>query len=303
MYKTAVSAFWTVEEIDLSKDRDDFDALSPQERHFVKHVLAFFAGADGIVNENLAARFMRDITIPEARSFYGFQIAMENVHQEMYGLMIDTLVSDAREKARLFDALSTVDVIRSKGEWALRWIEDDATSHASRLVAFACIEGIFFSGSFCSIYWLKERNLMPGLTASNEFISRDEALHTKFAVLMYTKHLSPAERLGVDEVRRIVSGAVDLEVEFICNALPCRLIGMNAELMMAYVRFVADRLLLQLGYTEMYGAENPFPFMERIALDNKTNFFEHRETSYAKANVGGEQHDTMNHVFDTDSTF
>lgn len=307
MYKKAVSAFWTVEEIDLSQDRDNWESrLTPAERHFVKHVLAFFAGADGIVNENLALRFMGDTPMPEARAFYGFQIAMESIHQEMYGLMIDTLVPDAGEKAALFGALSEVDCIRRKGEWALRWIEDDAASHASRLVAFACIEGIFFSGAFCSIYWLKERNLMPGLTASNEFISRDEALHTEFAVLMYTRHSPPTARLPEPRARAIVREAVDLELEFVNAALPCSLIGMNPALMGAYVRFVADRLLLQLGYRELYGDANPFPFMDRIALDAKTNFFEHRETSYAKAGVGvpaPEGGAALSRVFDTGSAF
>lgn len=297
-YKTAASAFWTVEEVDLSKDYAQFINLSPDERRFIGNVLGFFAGSDGIVNENLAARFMREVDVAEARCFYAFQMAIESVHQEMYALMIDNLIREPEERARLLNALDTVPVIRKKGEWGLKWIESTTASFESRLVAFACIEGIHFSGSFAAIYWLKERNVLPGLTSSNEFISRDEAMHTEFATLMYRTF---GERLPEDTVHEIVREAVDLEVEFICESIPCDMIGMNKRLMSQYIKYVADRLVVDFGYRALYGETNPFPFMERIALDSKSNFFEARENNYSKANVGGTV--SSAHVFDTSSDF
>ena len=305
MYKKAQSALWTAEEIDMSKDSRDWEALSDNERHFIKHVLAFFAGSDGIVNENLALRFMNDVKIPEARAFYGFQIAMENIHSETYSLLIDSYISDSLEKMRLFDAIRVMPCISKKAAWALKWIEDYSATFAQRLIAFACVEGIFFSGAFCSIFWLKERGVMPGLCLSNEFISRDEALHTEFAVLMYTK-LPSCERLSANEMRDLVNEAVMIEREFIVDALPCSLLGMNSALMGEYINFVADRLLVQLGYAKMFGDKNPFSFMDRICLEGKANFFEHRESNYAKANVGGSASGASsnnNRVIDLDIEF
>ncbi len=285
MYKRHVSAFWTAEEIDFAKDVVDWEEkLNDNERYFLKHVLAFFAASDGIVNENLAVRFLRDVPNPEVRCFYGFQIAMENIHSETYSLMIDTFVKDADERDRLFRAATDIACVRRKAQWALRWIEDADAAFAKRLLAFACVEGIFFSGSFCAIFWLKERNVMPGLCQSNEFISRDESLHTEFAVLLTSKLV---HRLPQQEAHAMVADAVDIEVDFICEALPCRLLGMNSDLMSQYIRFVADRLLVQLGYAKLYDVRNPFDFMDRIGLDGKANFFEHRESSYARAHVGG----------------
>jgi ribonucleoside-diphosphate reductase beta chain len=306
LYKRAESAFWTAEEIDLSKDLTDWEALNDSERHFIKHILAFFAGSDGIVNENLAQRFMNDVSIPEAKSFYGFQIAMENIHSETYALLIDTYIKDPNEKHRLLNAIDTIPCIRRKAQWALRWIEDKEASFATRLVAFACIEGIFFSGAFCAIFWMRERGLMPGLTFSNELISRDEALHTEFAVLLYTTHVQ--NRLSEETIHDMVREAVNIENEFIIDAIPCRLLGMNSDLMTTYIQFVADRLLTQLGYEKLYHANNPFSFMDRICLDTKTNFFENRESNYAKANVGnvgsgGTMTHTDSHVFTIEEDF
>ena len=284
MYKKAESAFWTAEEIDLTKDLNDWETrLTDNERFFVKHVLAFFAASDGIVNENLAMRFYGDVKVPEIRAFYSFQIAMETIHSEMYSLLLETYVRDPADKSRLFAAVRTIPCIRRKADWAMRWIDDKETSFVTRLVAFACVEGIFFSGAFCSIFWLKERGVMPGLCLSNEFISRDEALHTEFAVLLYRDHV--VNKLDDRVVHRIVGEAVAIEEEFVTDAIPCAMLGMNASLMRQYVRFVADRLLVQMGHPKLYDVRNPFPFMERIALDGKTNFFEHRESMYAKANV------------------
>jgi ribonucleotide reductase beta subunit family protein with ferritin-like domain len=285
MYKKAQSAFWTAEELDLTKDGNDWAALSENERFFIKRILAFFAASDGIVCENLGVRFMNDVTIPEARAFYGFQIAMENVHSETYSLLIDTYISETVEKAQLFDAVRTMPFIKKKADWALKWISSPDATFAERLLAFACVEGIFFSGSFCSIFWLKERGVLPGLCSSNEFIARDEALHTEFAVLLYSKLLNSA-RLSEARVHEIVSNAMELENEFIVDALPCSLLGMNSFLMSTYVKFVSDRLLTQLGYAKLYNVKNPFSFMDRICLESKANFFEHRESNYAKANVG-----------------
>jgi ribonucleotide reductase beta subunit family protein with ferritin-like domain len=285
MYKKAQSAYWTAEEIDLAKDKDDWLRLTNDETHFIKHILAFFAGSDGIVNENLAARFLNEIQIPEAKAFYAFQIAMETVHSETYSLLIDTYIQDPVEKDYLFNAISTIPCIQRKANWALKWISNDEASFASRLVAFACVEGIFFSGAFCAIYWLKERGVMPGLCFSNELISRDESLHTEFAVLLYSYLQSP---LSQETVTNVIIEAVTIEKEFITESIPCRMLGMNADLMSTYIEFVADRLLIQLGYPSHFNARNPFDFMDRIGMSNKTNFFEARVSEYAKANVGGE---------------
>jgi ribonucleoside-diphosphate reductase beta chain len=281
MYKTAQAVYWTPEEVDLTRDLVDWEKLKEEERWFIKHVLAFFAASDGIVNENLGQRFLREIQVPEVKSFYTFQLAMENVHAETYALLIDTLIKDSAEKARLFDATNQIETIKKKADWALRWIDDKEASFVQRLLAFACVEGIFFSGSFCAIYWLKERGVMPGLGFSNELISRDEAMHTEFAVLLYTKYTTEQEKLSQDMVHALVAEAVDLEIEFINGAIPCRMLGMSAESMSAYIRFVSDRLLVQLGYEKLYNAKNPFDFMTRIGLDSKKNFFETRVAEYS----------------------
>ncbi len=281
-YKTHEASFWTAEEIDLSSDNKDWDNLNDGERHFISHVLAFFAASDGIVNENLAVNFMSEVQLPEARCFYGFQIMMENIHSETYALLIDTYIKNPEEKNKLFHAIDTVPAVKKKAEWALRWINNG--SFAERLVAFAAVEGIFFSGSFCSIFWLKKRGLMPGLTFSNELISRDEGLHCEFACLMY-KMLK--NRLTQTQVHAIISDAVAIEKEFITEALPVGLIGMNAVLMQQYIEFVADRWLSELGYDTIYNTTNPFDFMEMISLQGKTNFFEKRVGDYQKAGVMG----------------
>jgi len=279
-YKKHEAGFWTAEEIDLSGDLHDWNLLNDGERHFVSHVLAFFAASDGIVNENLAVNFMSEVQLPEARCFYGFQIMMENIHSETYALLIDTYIKDQLEKHRLFHAIDTIPAIRKKAEWALRWIKNG--SFAERLVAFAVVEGIFFSGSFCSIFWLKKRGLMPGLTFSNELISRDEGLHCEFACLLYSMLNNKLTR---EQVFTIISEAVDIEKEFITEALPVKLIGMNAELMKYYIEFVADRWSSELGYPKIFHAANPFDFMESISLQGKTNFFEKRVGDYQKAGV------------------
>jgi ribonucleoside-diphosphate reductase subunit M2 len=281
MYKKQVECFWRAEEIDLSKDINHWDALNSDEKHFISMILAFFAASDGIVLENLAVRFMGDVQLAEARAFYGFQIAIENIHSESYSLLIDTYIKNNEEKMKLFSAIDNFPCIKKKSDWAQKWIKDNRSSFATRLVAFACIEGIFFSGAFCSIYWLKKRGLMPGLTFSNELISRDEALHTEFAVLLYSKL---QKKINKSRIHEIIKEAVDIEIEFICDALPCRLIGMNSELMSQYIKFVADRLLLQLGYDKIYNAANPFDFMELISLEGKTNFFERKVGEYGLAN-------------------
>ena len=270
MYKKAEASFWTTAEVDLGKDKHHWESLNEGEKYFISHVLAFFAGSDGIVAENLATRFCMDVQIPEARFFYGFQLMMENIHSEMYSLLIDTYIEDSREKRHLFKAVETIPVIKKKADWALKWINDRRASFATRLVAFAVVEGIFFSGSFAAIFWLKKRGLMPGLTFSNELISRDEALHCDFACLLF----SYLERKPSEEtVSNIVREAVDIEREFMTEALKCSLIGMNERLMGQYVEFVADRLLSELGYPKLYRATNPFDFMENISLEGKTNFF------------------------------
>jgi len=282
MYKKAEASFWTAEEVDLSSDLQDWNQkLSEDERYFIKHVLAFFAASDGIVNENLAVHFLQEVQYPEARCFYGFQVMIENIHSEMYSLLIDTYIRDVTEKDRLLRAIDTVPCIGKKADWALRWISQG--SFAERLIAFAAVEGIFFSGSFCSIFWLKKRGLMPGLSFANELISRDEGLHCDFACLLYTAHLQ--NRLPDAEVQRIICDAVAIEKEFVSDSLPVRLIGMNADLMCQYIEFVADRLLLALGSTKAYNATNPFDFMELISLQGKTNFFERRVGEYQKSGV------------------
>jgi len=283
MYKKALASIWTVEELDLSKDTRDWEQkLNEDERHFIENILAFFAGSDGIVLENLAQRFCNEIQIPEAKCFYGFQIAIENIHSEMYSLLIDTLVSDNDKKNKLFNAIETIPSVGKKANWALKWIKDKDASYAVRLIAFAAVEGIFFSGSFCSIFWLKKRGLMPGLTSSNELISRDEGLHTEFAVLIYS-YLE--NKLSEDQVKEIITEAVEIEKEFITDSIPCKLIGMNSQMMTEYIEFVADRLMVQLGYNKIYNANNPFSFMEMISMEGKTNFFERRVTEYSKAGV------------------
>ena len=299
MYKKAEASFWTAEEMDLSKDLHDWNnRLNDNERHFVSHVLAFFAASDGIVNENLVERFSNEVQAAEARCFYGFQIMMENIHSETYSLLIDTDIKDPAQREYLFDAIDTIPCVKRKADWALRWISDERSTFGERLIAFAAVEGIFFSGSFASIFWLKKRGLMPGLTFSNELISRDEGMHTDFACLLFS-HLK--RRPHPDVVKRIVTGAVKIEQEFltgmlphnpphfvlntVSDALPVALIGMNAKLMCQYIEFVADRLLVSLGNDKVYNVTNPFDFMDMISLQGKTNFFEKRVSDYSKANV------------------
>lgn len=295
MYKKQVDCFWRAEEIDFSKDLTSWQTLTPDEKYFIKMILAFFAASDGIVLENLGVRFMTDVQLSEARAFYGFQIAMENIHSEVYSLLIDTYVKDSFEKIKLFDAVNNFPCIKKKANWAIKWINDEKSSFATRLIAFACVEGIFFSGAFCSIYWLKKRGKMPGLTFSNELISRDEALHTEFAILLYNKLKN---KLTKETVLELIKEAVEIEREFICEALPCKLISMNAKLMSQYIEFVADRLIVQLGYDKIYNASCPFDFMEQISIEGKTNFFEKRVGEYALANKTKD--DT---TFDLDGSF
>lgn len=281
-YKKQEASFWTAEEIDLSADLIDWDTkLNDDEKHFIKHVLAFFAASDGIVNENLAENFLAEVQYTEAKFFYGFQVAMENIHSETYSLLIDTYIKDTKEKDYLFNAIETMDCVKVKADWALRWIDEG--SFAERLVAFAAVEGIFFSGSFCSIYWLKKRGLMPGLSFSNELISRDEGLHCDFACLLYNNYI--VNKLPKETVTKIITDAVEIEKEFVTDALPVRLIGMNAELMQQYIEFVADRLLGELGCDKVYNVSNPFDFMDMISIQGKTNFFEKRVGEYQKAGV------------------
>jgi ribonucleoside-diphosphate reductase beta chain len=282
MYKMEQASFWTAEEIDLAEDLKDWKELNENEKHFLKHILAFFAASDGIVNENLVMNFSNEVCWPEARAFYGFQIMMENIHAETYSLLIDTYITDENEKDHLFKALETVPSVKKKGEWAMRWLSRKRGSFAERLVACAAIEGIFFSGSFCAIFWLKKRGLMPGLTFSNELISRDEGLHCDFACLLHNKLLKGA---GENVIRSIIAEAVEIEIEFVTNALPVSLIGMNSDLMKQYIQFVADRLLVALGATKLYNVGNPFPWMEMISMQGKTNFFEKRVAEYQKAGV------------------
>jgi ribonucleoside-diphosphate reductase subunit M2 len=280
MYKKQIDCFWRVEEVDLSKDMISWNTLNVDEQYFIKMIIAFFAASDGIVLENLGMRFMSEVQLSEARAFYSFQIAMENIHSEMYSLLIDTYIKDGEEKQKLFTALQHFPCIKKKADWAIKWINDKNSSFATRLLAFACVEGIFFSGAFCSIYWLKKRGKMPGLTFSNELISRDEALHTEFAILLYKKL---SKQLSKTDVFDIITEAVKIEKEFICEALPCKLISMNSVLMSQYIEFVADRLSIQLGYSAIYNVLNPFDFMELISIEGKTNFFEKRVGEYALA--------------------
>ena len=278
MYKKQEDLFWRAEEIDLSKDNKDWDTLNDDEKHFISMILAFFAASDGIVLENLGVRFMGEVQLSEARAFYGLQIAMESIHSITYSTLIDTYIKDKEQKHKLFNALNEYECIKKKGQWAIKWINDKKSNFATRLVAFACIEGIFFSGAFCAIYWMKKRGLMPGLTFSNELISRDEALHTEFAVLLHSKLEKPLKKQKIHE---IISEAVTIELEFINDSLPCRLIGMNQLLMKQYIEFVADRLSVQLGGDKIYESKNPFDWMENISIETKTNFFEDRVSEYS----------------------
>jgi ribonucleoside-diphosphate reductase beta chain len=293
-YKQQEASFWTAEEIDLQQDVSDWvNKLNDDERHFVKHVLAFFAASDGIVNENLAENFINDVQYTEAKFFYGFQIAMENIHSETYSLLIDSLIKDTQEQDRLFNAIETIPAIQKKAEWALKWI--DSESFAERLIAFAAVEGIFFSGSFCSIFWLKKRGLMPGLTFSNELISRDEGLHCDFACHLYNEHIE--NKLPEGRIEEIILSALEIEKEFILEALPVRLIGMNSDLMEQYLEFVTDRLLDSLNIEKKFNTENPFDFMQNIALQGKTNFFEKRVAEYQKAGVNTEGDEDLDSAF------
>ena len=297
MYKQAEHSFWTAEEIDLAQDLTDWnEKLNDNEKHFIKMVLAFFAASDGIVNENLAENFLKEVQYPEAKSFYGFQIAMENVHSETYSLLIDTYIKDSEEKDRLFHAIDNFPSIKEKADWALKWIDSD--SFAERLIAFAAVEGIFFSGAFCSIYWLKKRGLMPGLTFSNELISRDEGVHCDFAVHLHNHHL--VNKVSKDRIRTIIVDALNIEREFITESLPVSLIGMNAVLMTQYLEFVADRLLVELGCEREYNTTNPFDFMDMISLQGKTNFFEKKVAEYQKSGVMNTDSEAQKITFDAD---
>jgi ribonucleoside-diphosphate reductase beta chain len=297
-YKKAEASFWTAEEIDMSADIIDWEnKLNENEKHFIKHILAFFAASDGIVNENLAENFLSEVQYTEAKFFYGFQITIENIHSETYSLLIDTLIKDSADKSHLFNAIDTLTCVRKKADWALRWIEQG--TFAQRLVAFAAVEGIFFSGSFCSIFWLKKRGLMPGLGFSNELISRDEGLHCDFACLLYNNHV--VNKLDKKEVEQIILDAVAIEKEFILDALPVKLIGMNSDLMSQYIEFVADRLLVELGNEKVFNATNPFDFMDMLSIQGKSNFFEKRVAEYQKAGVMNSGND--NHGFSMDEDF
>ena len=286
MAKKAIAVFWTVEELDLTKDMKDWEKLDENTQHFIKHILGFFAASDGILMENLSLNFQNEVQWPEARYFYANQNFMESIHSETYSLLIDTYIDDKSEKQRLLEAAQTIPAIQKKADWAMKWLDRGKANFATRLVAFAVVEGIFFSGAFCSIFWLKKRGLMPGLTTSNEFIARDEGLHTDFACMLYGKIVN---RLKKGQVNKIIKEAVTIEKNFITKALPCELIGMNAELMSQYIEFVADRILMQLGYPKIYESANPFEFMERISLEGKDNFFEKKVSNYAKAAVGKTQ--------------
>ena len=286
MYKKQIDSFWRAEEIDLSKDMTHWNNLKDDERYFIKMVLAFFAASDGIVLENLGLRFLGDVQLAEARAFYGFQIAMENIHSETYSLLIDTYIKDREEKTKLFEAMNNFSCIEKKAKWAQKWINDKRSSFATRLIAFACVEGIHFSGSFCAIYWLKKRGLLPGLTFSNELISRDEALHTEFAVLLYNKL---EKKISKKRIQEIITEAVEIEKEFINEAIPCRMIGMNSTMMSQYIEFVADRLAVQLGNEKIYNSSNPFDWMEMISLEGKTNFFEKVVSDYSLSTKEGKE--------------
>lgn len=297
MYKKAEASFWSVAEVDLSKDLPHWQALTSDERHFISHVLAFFAASDGIVNENLVERFSQEVQVTEARCFYGFQIAIENIHSEMYSMLIDTYIHDPKEKDYLFNAIETLPCVKKKADWALNWISHESATFGERIVAFAAVEGIFFSGSFASIFWLKKRGLMPGLTFSNELISRDEGLHTDFACLMF-RHL--IQKPSEEKIVEIISDAVIIEKEFLTEALPVSLLGMNCNLMSQYIEFVADRLLTELNCSKIYNTKNPFSFMELISLEGKTNFFEKKVGEYQKCGVMSNR---LDHVFTIDADF
>ena len=297
MYKKAEASFWTAEEIDLAEDLKDWDGLTNNERHFVSHILAFFAASDGIVNENLSGNFATEVQSAEARCFYGFQIAVENIHSETYSLLIDTYIKDQKEKMHLLHAIETVPCVQKKANWALKWCDSNNASFAERMIAFAAVEGIFFSGSFCAIFWLKKRGLMPGLCFSNELISRDEGMHCDFACLLYSKMVN---KLPESRIVEIITNAVEIEKEFVVDALPVELIGMNSKLMCEYIEFCADRLLGALGCSKFYNAVNPFEWMEMISLQGKTNFFEKRVGEYAKSGVGVNAADQ---VFDLECDF
>merc|ERR1712099_57987 len=299
MYKKHEASFWTAEEIDLSQDTKDWEQLSSDEQHFIKHILAFFAASDGIVLENLASQFSTEVQLPEARAFYGFQIAMENIHSETYSLLIEQYIRDPAEKDMVFDAIHTMPAVEAKAQWAVQWMNDE-NCFAERIVAFAAVEGILFSGSFFAIYWLKKRGLMPGLTFSNELISRDEGLHAEFACLVYGMLQN---KLPDDVVHSIIRGAVAAEREFICDALPCDLIGMNRDMMTKYIEFVADRLLTALGHPKIFESANPFDWMELISLQGKTNFFEKRVGEYQKAGVMAAAGGESGHGFSLDADF
>lgn len=283
-YKKAVASFWTVEEVNLAQDKNDWNnRMNDNERFFVSRVLAFFAASDGIVNENLVERFCNEVQYQEAKSFYGFQVAIENIHSEMYSLLIETYVKDPQEKHKLFNAVKTIPCIGKKADWALRWIADKRSSFAERLIAFACVEGIFFSGSFAAIFWLKKRGLMPGLTHSNELISRDEGLHRDFACLLYRRHI--VNKLPLERIHNIIADAVKIEQEYLTESLPCDMIGMNCRLMSQYIEYVADHLLGELELPKLFKTKNPFDFMENISLEGKTNFFERKVSEYQKFGV------------------
>jgi ribonucleoside-diphosphate reductase beta chain len=300
LYKQQEACFWTAEEIDLAQDIQDWDyKLNDDEKHFVKHILAFFAASDGIVNENIALNFVNEVQYTEAKFFYGFQIMMENIHSETYSLLIDTYIKDKEEQNKLFNAVETIPAIKKKAEWAMRWIENG--TFIERLIAFAAVEGIFFSGSFCSIFWLKKRGLMPGLTFSNELISRDEGMHCDFACHLFNNHVE--NKLSEDKIKEIICGALEIEKEFILEALPVRLIGMNSDLMEQYLKFVADRLLVALGCSKVYNSDNPFDFMQNIALQGKTNFFEKRVAEYQKAGVNNKSDESIEDAFNGDIDF
>jgi ribonucleotide reductase beta subunit family protein with ferritin-like domain len=300
MYKKSVSCFWTAEELDLSKDIDDFNKLNENEKKFIKHILAFFSSSDTIVNINLGERFLNEVQILEAKFFYAFQMTIENIHSETYSLLIDTYFKDSAEKHEAFNAIQYIPCIKHKADWCFKWINDKDASFAQRLIAFAIVEGIFFSGAFCSIFWLKERSLMPGLSFSNELISRDEGMHVEFAVLLYSMIKN---KLSQEVVYQIVKEAVEVEKNFIIESIPCSMLGMNAELMSIYIEFVADRLLVQLGYDKIWKANNPFPFMERISIETKSNFFESRVSQYSKANIGVKQNHSDIRKFTLDADF
>jgi len=293
-YKDAEASFWTAEEVDLAPDLAHWNNLTAGEKHFISHVLAFFAASDGIVGENLALRFYGDVVIPEARAFYGFQLMMEGIHSEMYSLLIDTYITDPEEKTRLFNAIDNIDIISKKADWTIKWIESQE-DFAKRLIAFAIVEGVFFSSSFCSIYWLKQRGIMPGLAFSKELISRDEGAHTDFACLLYKtlQNNGTIKSLSQEDAHEMFKEAVDLEIEFACDALPVDLIGMNKNMMSDYIKFVSDRLLQSLGYEKLYKVDNPFDFMEMISLQAKSNFFEKRVGDYRRAGVGNTKEDNQ----------